>query len=202
MSQGTFSPYLPEPAPQSPANNGLAIAGFVVSILGIITCGVLAPIGLLLSLIGLVRPPRGFAVAGVVVGLLGCLLLSLVGYGVVMGVLGVKKFGESIGEEFSTAANMSLASHKISEYRMEKNELPSDADGQALIAEFKDGWNNGLHYKRLTDETYEIRSSGGDGQFHTADDRTDDGSSGADFSDAMEDIDGAKIDLDVAPEEE
>ena len=66
MSQFTYEPL---PAEQS---NGLAIAGFVCSLLGLFTGFLLSPIGLILSLVALGRPGgRGFAVAGVVIGLLG-----------------------------------------------------------------------------------------------------------------------------------
>ena len=58
MSQFTYEPL---PAEQS---NGLAIAGFVCSLLGIFTGFLLSPIGLILSLVALGRPGgRGFAVA-------------------------------------------------------------------------------------------------------------------------------------------
>ena len=61
---------------QSPPSNGVGMAGFICSLLSIVTCGLLFPIGLLLSLIGLCFKPRGFALAGVFISLGGCLLYT------------------------------------------------------------------------------------------------------------------------------
>jgi hypothetical protein len=53
------------PAP----SNRLGIAGFVLSLLGLISCGLLAPVGLVLSLVGVRKEPRGLAIAGAVISL-------------------------------------------------------------------------------------------------------------------------------------
>ncbi|MBY0307701.1 MAG: DUF4190 domain-containing protein, partial [Phycisphaerales bacterium] len=57
--------------PVDARSNGLGVAGFIVSLAGWFVGGVLCPVGLVLSLFALGKRPRGFAVAGVVVGLLG-----------------------------------------------------------------------------------------------------------------------------------
>src|SRR5690348_9132833 len=77
----TTPPYPQQPMqPQAPVThvfvnaqptNGLGLAGFITSLVGIVTCGVIAPIGLVLSLFGLMKPPRGFAIAGTIIGLIG-----------------------------------------------------------------------------------------------------------------------------------
>ena len=57
-----------------PPSNGLGVAGFVLSLLGFLgTCGLLSPIGLILSLIALRKQPRGLAIAGVIIGAVGSL---------------------------------------------------------------------------------------------------------------------------------
>ncbi len=61
-----------------PANNSLGVAGLLVSIAGFFTCGLLSPIGLLLSLAGLLKAPRGAAIAGSVLGLFGSGVFVLV----------------------------------------------------------------------------------------------------------------------------
>src|SRR5690606_10490150 len=63
-----------EPAltPRPPADsNGMGVAGFLISLVGMCSGGVLSPIGLILSLIAVGREPRGFAIAGIVLGALG-----------------------------------------------------------------------------------------------------------------------------------
>ncbi len=69
-------PVIPYPAPPR-RSNGLGVAGFVVSLVGVFTLGLLCPVGLLLSLMALLRSPRGFAFAGVVIGLLGTIFLAV-----------------------------------------------------------------------------------------------------------------------------
>ena len=55
--------------------NGLGTAGFIVSLLALFTCGIASPIGVLLSLPALFKPPRAFAIAGTVLGLIGTAFL-------------------------------------------------------------------------------------------------------------------------------
>ena len=56
---------------QYPPLNGVGTAGLLLSFIGFFTCGFLCPLGLLLSLIALLQPPRGNALAGVILGLIG-----------------------------------------------------------------------------------------------------------------------------------
>jgi hypothetical protein len=78
---------LPRPAPEPRASNGLATAGFVIALIGAVlslipgiglVSWVLAPLGLVLSIIGLQRSgylgSRGLATAGIVLGALGLLI--------------------------------------------------------------------------------------------------------------------------------
>lgn len=74
-----------DPSPQDyvrPPINGLGIAGFVVSFVGILgACAgaaVLSPVGLTLSAVAVRRPPRAFAIAGLVLGVVGSILLAVV----------------------------------------------------------------------------------------------------------------------------
>lgn len=60
---------MPVAAPRK--SNVLGIVGFILAF-----C--VSPIGLILSLVALARPPRGFAVAGTIVGLLGSAAWALV----------------------------------------------------------------------------------------------------------------------------
>ncbi len=58
--------------PRHSDSNGMGIAGFVCSLVGLVACaGVLCPIGLILSAIGMQREPRGLAIAGLIIGIVG-----------------------------------------------------------------------------------------------------------------------------------
>ena len=67
------------PQPRPAASNGLGVAGFVVSLVGLVTClWIICPIGLILSFIAMFRRPRGMAIAGFIIGLLGSLWIILI----------------------------------------------------------------------------------------------------------------------------
>lgn len=76
-----------------PENDGMAVAGFVCSLLGIISCGFLSPVGLILSWISLSRKSSGLATAGLVIGIIGSLwiIIALVFglFAVILGAIGV-----------------------------------------------------------------------------------------------------------------
>lgn len=71
----------------------MGIAGFVLSLLGLVSCGLLSPIGLILSWIGMYREPKGLAIAGFVMGLIGSfwlfVALAFGLFAVVLGLLGI-----------------------------------------------------------------------------------------------------------------
>lgn len=73
MDQPEVNPtFAPAIAVQAQRPNTLGLAGFIVSLSGFaLTGGILCPLGLLLSLIALRRAPRGFAIAGTLLGLFG-----------------------------------------------------------------------------------------------------------------------------------
>jgi hypothetical protein len=56
------------------SGNSMGTAGFILSLVGLFTCGVLSLVGLIFSIIGLKREPRGLALAGFIVGILSVLL--------------------------------------------------------------------------------------------------------------------------------
>lgn len=65
---------------QVPSSNGLGTAGFVLALLGLILCWVpmvnfvLWILGLILSLIGIFKRPRGLAIAGLVLSFIFVLI--------------------------------------------------------------------------------------------------------------------------------
>jgi len=75
---------LPPPPPttiiiQREPVNGVGSAGFTISLLGLFTCGLLSPLGLFVSLLGVWRRPRDMAISGAVMGTIGSLWLWLAG---------------------------------------------------------------------------------------------------------------------------
>lgn len=105
---------------QVPATNGLGTAGFICSLLGIVTCGLLSPIGLLFSVLGIFRAPRGMAFAGGVLGAIGSVWLALVGGTLILGIIGAGEAAKMQREldkakKEQQAGNLPLT--KVIEYR-------------------------------------------------------------------------------------
>jgi hypothetical protein len=73
-------------------SNGIGIAGFIFALLGIVTIGLLSPIAVVLSLIGLGRAPRGWAAFGLILGLLGCLVWVVGGIALVIAAVATAGF--------------------------------------------------------------------------------------------------------------
>jgi hypothetical protein len=162
--------YISSGMPPEKPSNGLGVAGFVVSLVGLIfTCGVLCPIGLILSLFGLRKEPKGLAIAGAVIGGLGTVFLVLVGAGFAATYLGFKKIAEKSGGDVPTTLTMTMAVATINQHRADKGGLPDEENGNALIAPFKDSAGRALRYERR-DAGFVVRGVGKDGKFDTPDD--------------------------------
>lgn len=64
--------------------NGVGTAGFVIALIGLIFCWVpvldwlLWLLGLILSIVGVFKTPRGLAIAGIVISFLGVIILAAV----------------------------------------------------------------------------------------------------------------------------
>lgn len=64
--------------------NGVGTAGFVIALIGLIFCWVpvldwlLWLLGLILSIVGVFKTPRGLAIAGIVISFLGIIILAAV----------------------------------------------------------------------------------------------------------------------------
>ena len=168
---GQTQPYYYQPPPANP----LGIAGFVVSLSGMIVClGLVCPIGLLLSLVALSKPPRGFAIAGTIIGLfgsiMGALTILIISGAISSGFLLSSFFGQTM-----TEMTIDIASYDIDNHFSNHNDtLPDEPTGNALIAGHIDEWNNNLKYQPTQGSTtdYAITSAGPDGIFGSNDDIT------------------------------
>jgi uncharacterized membrane protein YvbJ len=64
-------------------NNGMAIGGFVCSLVGFLCCQLVTPVGLILSIIGLSKSKqmngsgKGLAIAGIIIGAIGVAIFIL-----------------------------------------------------------------------------------------------------------------------------
>ena len=144
--------------------NILGIVGFVLSL----TC-LLSPIGLIVSLIALLKRPRGFAIAGTIVGLVLSSVLLLAGGGV-WAVLKFGKAGAAIGV---IAGQSTVLEPQVDAYITETGSMPSSLDDVHLPASAKiDPWGTPYRFNADTPSSgnWTITSAGPDQQFGSADD--------------------------------
>ncbi len=147
--------------PRGATSNLMGLIGFILSLVAFITCGILSPIALIVSVIGLFKPPRGFAVAGTILSLIGSVFLLLVGLGTVMAFMA--------GDIISVEAGREAIVQRVGPGGV----APTDAEGQAMIdAELGDAerFFTVPQYRRVSDTSFQLVMPGEDGQFGTADD--------------------------------
>lgn len=162
---------------QKPPSNGLGVAGFVCSLLGILgTCGLLCPIGLILSLFALRKQPRGLAIAGSIIGFIGSLwiIVGLVVFGIMfLAVIALAATGAAINmPNIQTYVTMSEIHTEVTAYHQTMDALP---DSLVSITTLKpdlqqDYWGNSFSYDIIDADSYRLTSSGADGTPDTDDD--------------------------------
>ncbi len=161
-------------SPPRPNSNGLGVAGFVVSLVGFILCPFVAVVGMVMSFIAMFREPRGFAIAGFVIGLLGSfiLLLLVVVFGAVLLVFGAAiSLGGFKGLE--AAAEMIDIGEAIVEHHRATGSYPASLDTlQSLSADqTTDPWGQQYLYELSADgKSFELKSAGTDSTPGTPDD--------------------------------
>ena len=173
-SPNQFSPFEFQPEKKFPLEpqptNGMGVAGFVTSIAGIATCGLLAIFGVILSGIGLRKEPKGFAIAGLVLGLVGLLeLVAAVGLVILVtrAVDGVK----TIAGQAMAQVEMFQIAVEIGQQWKSTNRLPTQTEGDLLVKKQSGISTTPIHYE--TDgTTFSLRNYGLDGQANTPDDNT------------------------------
>ncbi len=162
-------------APQrSPETNGLGLAGFIVSLVGFLSCGLLSPVGLIMSFIAMFRQPKGLAIAGFVIGLIGSIwaivIFVFVGIGVLFALIAGLVGGQGYIDAGIDAFEIREA---VIEYQSEHQALPSSI-GEVTGLEtdtLNDHW--GRPYRiEIDGQTQKLRviSDGPDGIADTDDD--------------------------------
>ncbi|MEM1330696.1 MAG: type II secretion system protein GspG [Planctomycetota bacterium] len=148
-------------------SNGLGIAGFVVSLLGLITGGCLSPIGFILSLIAVFREPRGFAIAGIVLGLLGLfggvfvmLLVGVVGLAAFLALISLGGLAGGLNAYQDAQAVWPGFAESV----RQNAELPESIAALGAFSEdtLTDHWGTPYEYERTSPSTATLSSAGPD----------------------------------------
>jgi hypothetical protein len=161
------NPY-PTNVSRGEASNGLGLAGFIVSLVGLISCGLISPIGLVLSLVGLGKSPKGFAIAGTVLGILGSLwvfvLVFVVGMGTMLAAIGIR--------QVQGPTRMVPVMMAVGQYTERYHTVPKSLDALGVQPSMlTDAWGTQYRLTPSADGRWvELRSAGADRAFDTPDD--------------------------------
>lgn len=144
----------PEQHPAGTESNPLGIVGFILAF-----C--ISPLGLLISLFALTKRPRGFAVGGVIVGLIGTIVWGVFGAGIYYG-------GAMMKDMFQAVQRVETTREAIKAYQ-DRNDgaLPENLDALGLeAASTTDPWGTPFRYQRSEDGTsFTLTIAGPDGTF-------------------------------------
>lgn len=167
MSQFSY-----QPVAKQQESNGLAVAGFVCSLVGLLgTAGLLCPIGLIISLVALGKPGgKGFAVAGLILGLIGScgfLLVLLLIPAAALALVGIGVVAIALAEPEKVEITSDMAHIAIAAkiYEEEQGVLPANL-GVLELREtvLRDPWGNPYEYHFIDDDPgFDIISRGEDG---------------------------------------
>lgn len=158
------------------ASNGLGLAGFIVSLAALVfSAGLLSPIGLVLSFFGMFKRPRGFAIAGFIIGLIGSGWLIAV---MLIGVAAVAAVGVGAvvaAPHIEVAAEQQRLVARLEAYMAdpEGNQRPPFALSQLGLGDdaITDPWDKPYRYLISADGAkITIQSDGPDGIYDTDDD--------------------------------
>ena len=162
--------------------NGLGVLGFFVALIGLfIPTGIVALMGLSLSLAAIGRAPRGFAAFGVVIGLLGSVFWLLVmGAVVVVGVVAALAaavvtagaFVLTQPEVVEVTSDMVNIAISVEEHQRDHDALPDGIEALGLgVAATIDPWGHAYRLAAADDDPgFDVVSRGPDGVFDTDDD--------------------------------
>lgn len=155
--------------PPKPPTNGWGTTGFVFSILGILSFGLLSPLGLLFSFFGLWKRPRTFAVLG--------FLLSLLGVGFIGSVVSVPVLARHHHREMQrtrqqireTERLLDTVTDRVNDSARSQQTLLDGFAGNEITIGYQDTWGTDLRFDEREDG-FAIRSAGPDRRFDSRDD--------------------------------
>ncbi len=170
--------YINEP-PRPPKRffNWWGFNGMCLSFVSLLTLGLLSPLALLLSLIGLRRQGKGMAAVGMMVSLVGVALIATIGITAFSAhqhqAARIAKQKEArVNAVKIQQANALLADayDDLVEFRgQHEGQLPADIAGNMLVVSYEDPWGQALRYE--PEEGFAlVRSAGPDQKFLSTDD--------------------------------
>ena len=151
--------------------------GMWMSFASLMTAGFLAPVPLVISLIGLRRPGKKMAAIGAVTSLIGVGLAVALVFGAIADQSHraqrqrMHHYQRVVKKQVhETKGLLTLASSEIVEFRENHDgELPNDIDANMLVIKHVDPWGESLRFDAEVGHAV-VRSAGPDRKFDTGDD--------------------------------
>jgi|GEM_PF-330383 len=158
-----------------PQTNGLGVAGFVISLIGFVSCGFVCPIGAIISAFALKKEPKGMAIAGLIIGIIGSIVpvVILIFFGSLFtAILAAIGMGTAAIAEHQAQQNASKpAAQAIYTYHETHQALPDETTAIGLLAGFA---HEGSAFRFAQDTNglndFILSHPGPDQQWNTADD--------------------------------
>jgi len=167
FSQPGFNQPIYQPPPPKP-ENAVGLTGFIVSLVGLFLCGIPSVIGLIISAVGLRKEPKGFALAGLLISLVGLLELVVFAF-LVFSTYRLANEGVGALQEFAVTAQLNREAKLIGEAWEDLDRIPTQEEGEDLLAGKRDINGNSIVYE--TDgSSFSLRTAGRDGELLTEDD--------------------------------
>lgn len=155
-------PQQPVVVVQQPQSNTIGMAGFIMSLLSLLTCGILFPLGLIFSFIGCFYKPRGFALAGLAISL-GSILVLVISWGLFLGAFfGALAIGNTVIEMEKEHYDSAQAVQRF----YEDNQRMPDDDELSHVLPFPER----VRLENIDGSSGDLIHSSFDGLFNTADD--------------------------------
>ena len=165
------------PTPKKRKFNWWGFNGMCMSFVSLLTLGVLSPLALLLSLIGLRRPGKGMAAVGTMVSLVGIALITAI---TITAVSSHQHHVARLAKQKQARINtvkikktqglLAEAYDGLVEYRgQHEGHLPEDIEGNMLVVPHIDPWGQALRYEPEAGFAL-VRSAGPDQEFLSPDD--------------------------------
>ena len=166
-------------SPKSPKRNfnWWGFNGMCLSFVSLLTLGILSPLALLLSVIGLRRRGKGMAFVGTMVSLLGVALISTIGIAAYnthqarVATIAKQKEARVNAVKIQEASTLLAEAYDdLVEYRgRHQGQLPADIEGNVIVVNYSDPWGKALRYE--PEEGFAlVRSAGPDQEFLSSDD--------------------------------
>ncbi|MEM7756495.1 MAG: DUF4190 domain-containing protein [Planctomycetota bacterium] len=154
--------------PERSTTNTMGLVGFILAVVGFFSGGCLSLVGLIFSLIGLGKEPRGFAIAGLIIS-----IVSLLGWIILVAIFGLAGLAAIVGLAAlasETSADFDTIVERAAERYAEVGAYPGSLDELGLPAEVLTNQSGEPYQYTPLATGYELRDPGPDGSMNTSDD--------------------------------